>query len=117
MKQDLHYDMKVRIMGNEKAFGPGVAQLLKGIEEMGSMQKAAEKMGLSYSKAWKMMKTAEQELGFALTERSSGGKDGGGSVVTEAGREMMRRYGAFLSALQAEADRLFAFYFQREGEK
>ena len=74
MKQDLHYDMKVRIMGEEKAFGPGVAQLLKGIEEMGSMQKAAEKMGLSYSKAWKMMKTAEQELGFALTERSSGGK-------------------------------------------
>lgn len=53
MKQDLHYDMKVRIMGEEKAFGPGVAQLLKGIEEMGSMQKAAEKMGLSYSKAWK----------------------------------------------------------------
>ena len=54
MKQDLHYDMKVRIMGKEKAFGPGVAQLLKGIEEMGSMQKAAEKMGLSYSKAWKL---------------------------------------------------------------
>ena len=69
MKQDLHYDMKVRIMGEEKAFGPGVAQLLKGIEEMGSMQKAAEKMGLSYSKAWKMMKTAEQELGFAQQRR------------------------------------------------
>ena len=113
MKQDLHYDMKVRIMGEEKAFGPGVAQLLKGIEEMGSMQKAAEKMGLSYSKAWKMMKTAEQELGFALTERSSGGKDGGGSVVTEEGREMMQRYGNFLSALQTEADRLFSIYFQR----
>ncbi len=112
MKQDLHYDMKVRIMGEEKAFGPGVAQLLKGIEEMGSMQKAAEKMGLSYSKAWKMMKTAEQELGFALTERSSGGKDGGGSVVTEEGREMMQRYGNFLSALQTEADRLFAFIFR-----
>lgn len=81
------------------------------------MQKAAEKMGLSYSKAWKMMKTAEQELGFALTERSSGGKDGGGSVVTEEGREMMQRYGNFLSALQTEADRLFSIYFQREGEK
>ena len=81
------------------------------------MQKAAEKMGLSYSKAWKMKKTAEQELGFALTERSSGGKDGGGSVVTEEGREMMQRYGNFLSALQTEADRLFSSFFSGFGRR
>lgn len=117
MKQNLHYEMKIRIMGDEKAFGPGIAQLLKGIAETGTMQKAAEQMGLSYTKAWKMMKTAEQALGFALTERSSGGKDGGSSSVTEAGKDMICRYDQFVSAVQAKADDLFDFYFQREGEK
>ena len=56
-------------------------------------------------------------LAGAAFMTACGGKDGGGSVVTEEGREMMQRYGNFLSALQTEADRLFAFYFQREGEK
>ena len=50
MKQDLHYDMKVRIMGEEKAFGPGVAQLLKGIEEMGSCRKPWRKWGFLTAK-------------------------------------------------------------------
>lgn len=116
MKQNLYYKMTVRICGKDKAFGPGIAQLLEEIQKTGSMHKAAQNMGLSYSKAWKMMKTAEQELGFALTERSSGGKEGGGSVITSEGRDMMRRYDAFLSALQIEADRLFASYFEKEGE-
>lgn len=118
MGQNLHYKIKVQLIGDKQAFfGPGVVELLEGIEETGSMQKAAEKMSLSYSKAWKMTKTAEQELGFALTCGSSGGTNGGGSLVTENGKDVMQRYSDFLSDLQAEADRLFAFYFQKEGKK
>lgn len=116
MKRDLSYKMTVRLYGKDKAFGPGIAQLLGEIQKTGSMHKAAKNMGLSYSKAWKMMKTAEQELGFALTERSSGGKEGGGSVITTEGTEMMRRYDAFMSALKKETDLLFRVYFGKEGD-
>ena len=83
MEQKLHYRMTIRLWKEDKAFGPGICRLLEEIERTGSMHQAAAEMGLAYSKAWKMMKTAERELGFLLTERSSGGRMGGGSKVTE----------------------------------
>ena len=116
MRQGLHYKMTVRLLREEKAFGPGIARLLEEIQKTGSMHQAAKNMGLSYSKAWKIMKTAERELGFALTERSTGGREGGGSVITQEGLDMMTRYKAFLLDLEQEADHLFRLHFEKEGE-
>lgn len=111
MKKNLAYQMKLRIIGEDKAFGHGVLQLMQGIEQKGSMQKAASDMGLAYSKAWKMMKTAEKELGFALLERKSGGKNGGGSQITEKGKDMMVRFTNFENELKIQADQLYQKYF------
>ena len=77
MEEKLHYKMTIKLWKDDKVFGPGICQLLTKIEETGSMHQAAARMGLAYSKAWKMMKTAEEGLGFALTERVSGGRSGG----------------------------------------
>lgn len=112
MKKNLQYQMKLRIVGEEKAFGHGVLALMQGIAQKGSMQKAASDMGLAYSKAWKMMKTAEKELGFALLERKSGGKNGGGSQITEQGKDMMLRFIGFEEELKQQADRLYQKYFE-----
>lgn len=79
----------------EKFFGEGPARLLHKIEETGSLRAAAISMEMAYSKAMKLLKQAEQALGFPLTTRSIGGKDGGGSELTPEGRAWLNRYEAY----------------------
>ena len=70
----------------EKAFwGPGVAQLLHYIVQHKSLRAAAQQMNMSYSKAWKIVHEAEEQLGFPLIETISGGARGGGSYLTRQG--------------------------------
>ena len=64
---------------DEKFFGEGPYRLLLAIEETGSLRSASKSMGLAYSKAFRMIKNAEEALGFSLTSRTTGGRSGGGS--------------------------------------
>ena len=73
----LHYHMKVRVFRKEGAFGPGVAELMHHVEETGSLSEACRCMGMAYSKGWRIMKHAEEDLGFPLMEGSQGGSRGG----------------------------------------
>ena len=86
-----HSSVQVRLGKEDLFFGPGKARLMEYIEETGSMQEACTKMELSYSKASKMMKKAEKQLGFKLLERRIGGSGGGGSKLTEEGRELLKK--------------------------
>ena len=82
----------------ERFFGEGPCRLLHRIEETGSLRAAAQAMGLSYSKALRMVKRAEKELGFALTRKTIGGRGGGGSTLTDEARNFMERYEAYRDA-------------------
>ena len=53
---------------------------------------AAACMEMSYSKAWKILKRAEQEMGTELINRVSGGKNGGSSTLTEAGETAVKTF-------------------------
>lgn len=77
---------------NEKFFGEGPYRLLQEVEKTGSLRSAAISMGMSYSKAMKLLAKAEQALGFSLTVRQIGGKSGGGSTLTPECREWMKKY-------------------------
>ena len=66
----------------ERFFGEGPCRLLHLIEETGSLRSAAAQMGLSYSKALRLVQHAEKELGFALTCKTIGGRGGGGSPLS-----------------------------------
>jgi len=92
-------------------FGPGVYELLVLVDETGSLHRAAQTMGMSYSKAWRVTREAEGHLGVRLLERQAGGAAGGGSVLTEDGRQLVVRYGAFVEEADAELDRLYLKYF------
>lgn len=41
------------------AFGGGCASLLEGVAEEGSLNRAAKRMGMAYSKAWRIVREAE----------------------------------------------------------
>lgn len=114
MKDKLHCGAVIRIYGEGKAFGPGVAQLLRHVEKTGSLQGAAAAMEMSYSKAWKILKEAERQWGFSLTRGETGGRDGGGSALTDKARDVLERYEAFREESRALLDELFEKHFPEE---
>ena len=46
-----------------RVFGPGARELLRCVDETGSLSQGAKKMGMSYSKAWRMVGEIERGLG------------------------------------------------------
>lgn len=96
---------------DNKFFGEGPCQILRTVEETGSLHAAAQSMGISYTKAFKLIKNAEKFLGFSLTHRVIGGKNGGGSTLTKEGREWIEKYESYRNACLVENERLYAQYF------
>ena len=99
---------------NEKFFGEGPARLLHGIEKTGSLRAAAMSMEMAYTKALKLIRNAEAAMGVPLISRSTGGKDGGGSCLTEDGKELLRRYEAYRDACIQANRRLNLEFFPEQ---
>ena len=107
MEHPLKCVVTVRIYGQCKCFGPGVAELLEHVDASHSLRQATLRMNMAYSKAWRMLKTAEENLGFSLLCSTTGGLGGGGATLTEAGRRLLTSYRALESAVSAYADEAF----------
>lgn len=103
---------KVWLDNDGKAFGDGPYDMLEKIERLGSLRRAAEEMGMSYSQAWNLLKTLEKRLGFELIERKTGGAAGGGSSVTPEGKRLMEKYIAFRREAGKSIERLYEKYFE-----
>lgn len=99
-------------VGGVRMFGPGTHELLHHVAATGSLHQAAQLMGMSYTKAWHLLRQTEEHLGWRLLERQVGGAAGGGSSLTPMGRELVHRFDAFLSetdaAMLSAFDRAFA---------
>jgi molybdate transport repressor ModE-like protein len=67
-------------------------QLLKLIQETGSLRAASNAMGISYRKAWGDLRDAERLLGYPLVARQRGGRDGGNSMLTDKGKKLLEAY-------------------------
>ena len=105
--QYLHVTLSIRFFTDQKCFGPGVATLLHRVEEQHSLRSAALSMEMAYSKAWKIIRTAEQCLGTPLLHSSTGGKNGGGAVLTEAAKSLLALYDEYCAKLRGYAEGLF----------
>ena len=75
------------------------------------MAEACREMGMAYSKAWKIVKRAENDLGIQLMTGERGGKNGGGMQLTDEGKELLSRFRAMEKELGGEAEKLFSKYF------
>lgn len=98
----------------DKFFGEGPCRLLRGVEETGSLRAASLSMGMAYTKALKILKNAERALGFPLTERTAGGRDGGGSRLTPRGKEWLERYENYRNACIQANERLYLEFFPKQ---
>lgn len=93
-----------------KFFGEGPYRLLRGVEQTGSLRASAMAMGMAYTKALRLLHTAESALGYPLTTRSAGGHAGGGSKLTPEGKAFLEAYARYQDRC-AEENRLL---WQRE---
>ena len=84
-----------------RMFGPGTHELLHNVAETGSLHQAAKQMGMSYTKAWHLLRENEQYLGWALVERRVGGATGGGTSLTGRGRDLLERFERFVAETDA----------------
>jgi molybdate transport system regulatory protein len=98
----------------EKFFGEGPARLLHNVAQTGSLRAAAMSMDMAYTKALKLIRNAENALGYPLIRRSTGGKDGGGSCLTEEGKEWLQRYEAYRDACKEANSRLYLEFFPEQ---
>ena len=111
MNTKLHAGLMIRLYTDQKCFGPGVARLLRGVERCRSLRSAAQEMEMAYSKAWTVIRTAEEGLGVKLLHSSAGGRGGGGATLTEEAPQLLAAYESYCADVEAYAQRRFAERF------
>ncbi len=111
---DLRLAVTLRLLDGEgqRRFGPGVAALLEEVREKRSLRAAAGAMGMAYSKAWRIVRTAEDALGYKLLSSTIGGRHGGGAALTEEAEALLAAYQALREEVDAFAQKRFQERFR-----
>ena len=116
MSKELHLKLTVRLYSddNQRCFGPGIATLLERVQEHRSLRAAALSMEMAYSKAWRIIRTAEEVFGCKLLDSTIGGQHGGGAVLTPEAERLLGAYNAYTADVkryaQVKFEESFCFY-------
>ena len=99
--------------GTEGTFlGYGRIVLLERIDQFGTIAQAARSMEMSYKHAWDLVDSMNRQATAPLVSKTSGGKRGGGTKLTERGLEAIAAYRAmderFRNFLTDETGRFMA---------
>lgn len=99
------YSDKIRarfwIVGQESVYlGIGRVTLLEKIGKLGSINKAAKEMGMSYKKAWQLVEELNRMFEEPVVVKEHGGVAGGGTQLTDKGRIVIEQFRALESRLQ-----------------
>jgi molybdate transport system regulatory protein len=86
--------------------GANRIRLLEAIDTHGSITRAAKAVPMSYKAAWDAVDAMNNVSDRALVERSTGGRQGGGTRLTPAGMRLVAMYRALEREQQGALDRL-----------
>lgn len=100
-------------VNGEPVFGRGRRFLLEAIDSHGSINRAAQEVDISFRKAWSHIKAMEARLGVMLVERHTGGKNGGGAILTNDARKFLKKYEALEKGIQELVDKRFRKVFRQ----
>lgn len=92
-------------------FDEKIAMLLSLVDETSSVRTACQRMQISYSTGWNIIRTMESQFSRTLIERSQGGAGGGQSRLTDDGRQLIEAFNRFSAELRKTANELFDSYF------
>ncbi len=79
----------------------------EGLKKWASLHQAAKQMGMSYSKAWRLIRTLEERLGFTLLERKVGGLSGRRVPGNPQGKDLMNHYGRFRRDVEKGLEKIY----------
>lgn len=91
----MNYKIKSRIwieLDDKVLLGEGRVQLLKAIDETGSLSKAAKSLNMSYKRAWDLIDSVNKSAKKPVTIASKGGKGGGGAKLTPYGKTLITTF-------------------------
>ncbi|SES33861.1 molybdate transport system regulatory protein [Tranquillimonas rosea] len=80
------------VFGPDAMLGPGKADLLELIDELGSIAAAGRAMSMSYKRAWTLVEQMNDAFRHPLVDSSRGGTRGGGARLSDTGRDVLHRY-------------------------
>ncbi|WP_435197440.1 TOBE domain-containing protein [Natronomonas sp. EA1] len=80
-----------RLRADDVEFTERDANLLRAVDEIGSIYKASDELGRSYSRCHQRVTVLEEAFG-TLVERQRGGSDGGGSTLTDQAHELLATF-------------------------
>ncbi len=92
-------------------FGKGKTEILELIEKEGSIARAAEKLEMSYKKAWTHIKILQKNIADELVVPQKGGVGKGGTSLTPKALELVRNYSQLQKDIEAYANRRFLELF------
>ena len=81
---------------------PRRIELLKQVKVTGSISQGAKLAGISYKSAWDAINDMNQLADEIVVERSTGGKGGGGALITRYGERLLQLYD-LLAQIQQKA--------------
>jgi len=98
---------RIRITADDGtiAFGPGKAELLEAIQQTGSIRAAAQDRGMSYMRAWSLVRTMNAAFRSPLVEKVRGGPQQGGARLTKRGETVLRLYKQMAKEAESAAAR------------
>ncbi len=88
----LNYKLWLSSITGDGVISDDTYELLILIREKGSLKASAESLGMSYRRAWGNIHDAENLLGYELTNKERGGKDGGQSTLTNNAVKLLEAY-------------------------
>jgi molybdate transport system regulatory protein len=98
-------------------FGGGREHILEAIDRLGSMNKAAKELKMSYRGLWGRIKSTEDRLGAKLLITRPGGGKGSGSVLTPTGKKFLKNYKLLEDRIRQRADKEFNKIFRDKKTK
>src|SRR5215475_12386424 len=87
-----HLSIRIDFDPSGSALGPGMAQLLERVDELGSIRRAAMSTDMSYRKAWLLIQEIQKTFDGAVVTAEVGGLSGGGTRLTELGLNLLKLY-------------------------
>jgi len=93
----------------------GPMELLEKIEKYSSIKKATGAMGMSYTKALRIIRTVEAELGFPVVISEKGGSSRGMTKLTKEGKKVLETFKEIYTDVSAYAEKLIAKKFKFKG--
>ena len=102
----LRLSIRIDLAGGGR-IGPGKIALLEAIGSAGSISAGARSLGMSYRRAWLLVEEVNHTLREPAVTAETGGRRGGGAVLTPAGEHVIALYRTIETNARAAANEEF----------